>query len=901
MFDTVTVPRSGDTPCSAGRTRVRGKFLFAGDEKLYVRGVTYGTFRPDSRGEEFPEATRVESDFALMAAHGVNAVRTYTVPPRWVLDAAWRRQLRVMIGLPWEQHVDFLGDRRRARDIERRVRDGVRSVAGHPAVLSYAVGNEIPAPMVRWLGRRRVEGFIQRLYDAAKGEDPEGLVTYVNYPTAEYLSLPFLDFVGFNVFLESRDRFEAYVARLHNLVDERPLMLTEIGLDSRRNDEATQSLVLEWKVRTAFAAGCAGAFVFSWTDEWHRGGYDIDDWDFGLTRRDRTAKPALAAVARAFDEAPLLPDQRWPSVSVIVCSCNGARTIRETLTALQRLQYPRFEVIVVDDGSTDATSTIAREFPVRLITTPNAGLSAARNTGLAAATGEIVAYIDDDAFPDANWLTYLVETFRRTAHAGAGGPNLAPPNDGAIAGCVARAPGGPMHVLLSDREAEHIPGCNMAFRREALEAIGGFDPQFRIAGDDVDVCWRLQERGDTLGFHPSAVVWHHRRNSVRAYLRQQVAYGEAEAMLERKWPEKYNAIGHPTWGGRIYANWLSGALRWSRSRIYHGTWGGALFQTALYRPPGWLESVVMLPEWYLVIGVLAVLSAFGVQWSPLLAFAPLLTVAIIAPLTQAGLCASAARYPLGLRTLPRLRRFALITTLHLLQPLARLWGRFRFGRTPWRRALSGFSWPAARTCALWSEQWRSAAARLQALERALRQGPGVTRRGGDCDRWDLEVRGGLFGAARTLMVIEEHGGGKQLVRLRVWPRPSSGGLLATSLFILLALGAAYDGAPVMASALAAIALLALVSVAQECAGAVTALTSAVERQQDSEAILARTETVPAPVHREIEREVAIPGAALGDQHPSLAVVGAMRTYHRWPEPAVVPPGGDHPIQTATAS
>ena len=76
--------------------------------------------------------------------------------------------------------------------------------------------------------------------------------------------------------------------------------------------------------------------------------------------------------------------------------------------------------------------------------------------------------------------------------------------DARIAECVAHAPGGPTHVLLSDREAEHIPGCNMAFRRACLQAVGGFDPQFRTAGDDVDICWQLQQRGWTLGFSPDA-------------------------------------------------------------------------------------------------------------------------------------------------------------------------------------------------------------------------------------------------------------------------------------------------------------------------------------------------------------------------------------------------------------
>ena len=110
------------------------------------------------------------------------------------------------------------------------------------------------------------------------------------------------------------------------------------------------------------------------------------------------------------------------------------------------------------------------------------------------------AYLDDDARPDPQWLRYLVTAIEDGDHAGAGGPNLPPPGDGAIAECVACSPGGPTHVLLSDTIAEHIPGCNMAFRCDRLEAVGGFDPRFRVAGDDVDVCWLLQREGWTLGF-----------------------------------------------------------------------------------------------------------------------------------------------------------------------------------------------------------------------------------------------------------------------------------------------------------------------------------------------------------------------------------------------------------------
>lgn len=348
-----------------------GKFLRAGDLKLWIKGVTYGTFRGEDEAGGYPPPDAVEADFDSMRAAGINTVRTYTVPPRWLLDLAQRRGLRLMIGLPWEQHIAFLDQAGRSEGIVERVRAGVRSCAGHHAVFCYAVGNEIPASIVRWHGRRRIEAFIRRLYDSVKAEDPGALVTYVNYPTTEYLQLPFLDIVCFNVYLENEEKLAGYLARLQNIAGERPLVLAEIGLDSRRNGLAAQASSLEWQLRTVFAAGCAGAFVFGWTDEWFRGGHDIEDWDFGLTTRDRKAKPALLAVKSAYAAVPFDPAIQWPRVSVVVCSYNGARTIRDTLDGLKALDYPDYEVIVVDDGSTDATPAIAREYGVKIISTEN--------------------------------------------------------------------------------------------------------------------------------------------------------------------------------------------------------------------------------------------------------------------------------------------------------------------------------------------------------------------------------------------------------------------------------------------------------------------------------------------------------------------------------------------------
>src|SRR5205085_2399346 len=142
-----------------------------------------------------------------------------------------------------------------------------------------------------------------------------------------------------------------------------------------------QASAIQRQLAKVFEGGSAGAFVFSWTDEWSRSGAAILDWGFGLTDQHRAAKPALAAVADAFAQVPFAPRQ-WPSMSVVVCTHNGSRTLRACLNGLSRLEYPgEHELIVVDDGSTDQTPSIIREYQnLRLIRTPPRGLSNARNT-----------------------------------------------------------------------------------------------------------------------------------------------------------------------------------------------------------------------------------------------------------------------------------------------------------------------------------------------------------------------------------------------------------------------------------------------------------------------------------------------------------------------------------------
>jgi GT2 family glycosyltransferase len=864
-------------PPVAQRPLVKGKFLFVGDEKFLARGVTYGPFRPNEHGCAYHDPEVARRDFAAMAAQGINCIRTYTCPPRWLLDVAAEHGLRVMVGvgLAGEQLTAFLDDRKAVRGILRRCADKVRACDAHPALLAYSIGNEIPSTIVRWHGRRRVERFLRDLCKVVRRHDSEALVTYVNYPTTEYLQLPFLDFLSYNVYLESPDRFEPYLARLQSIADYKPLVMAEIGLDSLRNGPDAQSRALKWQIDASFAGGCAGVFVFSWTDEWHTGGADVEDWKFGITDVMRRPKPALRAVSDAFAQAPLPMAPPLPRISVVVCTYNGSRTIRNCLDGCARLQYPDYEVIVVNDGSTDSTAEIVRGFNVRVINLPNGGLSRARNIGLDAATGEIIAYLDDDARPDEHWLRHLAHTFLSCDHVGAGGPNIVPIDDPPFSQCVANSPGGPTHVLMTDTLAEHIPGCNMAFRVRNLREVGGFDPRFRIAGDDVDVCWKLQARGWTLGFNPAAVVWHHRRHTIKAYWKQQVNYGRAEAMLERKWPEKYNSVGHVGWRGRLYGTGACRGIGWWSSRIYHGVWASSAFQPLCERESVF-AALPLTPEWHLGVLALIILGALGGLWTPLLACLPLAALAAGATAVQAA--RSACRAPFtAVRRRERLKLRVVTTLLHIVQPAARLWGRLSYGLTPWRcQSPRPIVLPRARTISVWSERWQAAEERLKAIEALLREARIRLRRGGVYDPWDLEIRGGLFACVRTRMAIEEYPRGRQYLRFRAWPCFRMYACAFATLPAALAGWAGLHHAPLAAAALASLAGLLILRALGDSSAAMACLAAAFHRYTQAIQDVPSTSGA-APAVRKVEDApgASHPGAAL----PDLAVCADVLPVH----------------------
>ena len=752
------------------RVVVRSKFFFEGEKKFFVKGVTYAPFAPDAEGYQFGSREQVAKDLAAIRETGANLVRIYTTPPRWFLDLCLENGIRVLFSIAWMEHVEFLNDPKVRASVEKAVIDAVREHKGHHAIFGYLLGNEIPSSMVRWLGAKRVTEFVEHLVNIARREDPRALYSYASYPPTEYLLPQNVDFLTFNVYLHRREDFERYLARLQNLAEDKPLVMGEFGMDTIRHTEEEQAEMIGWHLDAVVRGGLAGTILYAWTDEWHRGGMDILDWAFGLVKRDRTPKKALETVRGFYGKTGSIiegaPLPRVPKVSVIVCSYNGGQTLEACLRSLKKVNYPDYEVVLVDDGSTDNTKEIVAHHPwVNTIHQPNMGLSVARNVGAAHATGEILAYTDSDCMADPDWLYYLVGTLLSGNYAGVGGPNISPPAQNWQQACVAAAPGGPSHVLLTDVVAEHIPGCNMAFHRWAFDKIGGFDPEYRKAGDDVDFCWRLQQEGEVIAFSPSAIVWHYRRFTLKAFRKQQEGYGEAESLLRFKHLVFFGPTGTAKWKGQVYGaprfTWLV-----NQPVIYHGVFGEGLFQCIYPTPQSELAAYLSSIEWVTLTSFLLLLSI------------PFPALRIVAYLMFGGTFLVALSYMIHAKLEPRfdtVRARLLVAFLALSQPLVRGWARYftwlKFKRTPEsviatkEKDFTPSNVRGLSKLVLWNEEGKGRELLLTAVIEALENEGWSYSTDTGWKEWDVQIYGSFWWGVTMRSVTEYHGGPKCLTRV----------------------------------------------------------------------------------------------------------------------------------------
>jgi cellulose synthase/poly-beta-1,6-N-acetylglucosamine synthase-like glycosyltransferase len=295
-------------------------------------------------------------------------------------------------------------------------------------------------------------------------------------------------------------------------------------------------------------------------------------------------------------------------ISVIVPVRDGESTIADCLDAILATDYPeeRREVIVVDNGSTDATADLIRARPVRYLHEPTRGVSHARNRGISESRGEILAFVDSDCIVESQWLTELARPFDD-------------PEVGSVAGDLQHA----HPTTAAERQAARLLGnwqqfaftsdpaypitANAAYRREVLDRIGGFDPHMTRA-QDVELGLRFQERsGLRLAYAQRATAHHRNRSTHTGFFRQQLGWAYGAGLVGAKYaamggrpikPPRLREIGRTTRGlgivlvaqirGRGRREWIEDAWFDLLRQIawWIGLRAGVLRGRRIWRPTG---------------------------------------------------------------------------------------------------------------------------------------------------------------------------------------------------------------------------------------------------------------------------------------------------------------------------
>jgi len=222
----------------------------------------------------------------------------------------------------------------------------------------------------------------------------------------------------------------------------------------------------------------------------------------------------------------LMGADELPAVSVIVAVYNAQDTIRDCIESLLHLDYPgpQHELIVVDNGSRDATRSILETYGAKLtiLHEPTRGPAAARNTGLRGAGGALIAFTDADCVVDRQWLHRLVTPLRDPTVGVVGGRNLARRPCNRIAEFGER-----IHDhrrAIQDLVPPYAITMNWASRRTVLDEVGAFNPSL-LRCSDVDLAYRLLQRGYRLVYEPTAVIYHRNRSTVWTLVHEGYRHG----------------------------------------------------------------------------------------------------------------------------------------------------------------------------------------------------------------------------------------------------------------------------------------------------------------------------------------------------------------------------------------
>ncbi len=240
-------------------------------------------------------------------------------------------------------------------------------------------------------------------------------------------------------------------------------------------------------------------------------------------------------------------------ISVIITIYNAEQTIEGCIRTVALQDHPNYEVILVDDGSTDATlkkiaQLVRNQAKFRIISLgKNQGVPAARNAGIQAAKGQVYVFTDADCTFDPQWLSKLIVPLSQANVGCSGGPDEAPGNSNVRQKCIDYAMNsfvGAAGLRRGEmRLGKYSPaGCNMAVKREVLQRVGLFDENLRWRGEEKELEHRIRKAGYKIVYVRNAVVWHWRRNSMRSFWAQNVGSGKARMDILRTAPDAFEVV-----------------------------------------------------------------------------------------------------------------------------------------------------------------------------------------------------------------------------------------------------------------------------------------------------------------------------------------------------------------------
>ena len=238
--------------------------------------------------------------------------------------------------------------------------------------------------------------------------------------------------------------------------------------------------------------------------------------------------------------------QDQPFVSIIVPVFNGEKTIEKCIQSLLNLHYPKdkYEIIIVDNNSTDNTRQIVEKYPVKLLLETKRGSYAARNTGIKAAKGDFLAFTDSDCIADENWLKHLIKNFDDDEVGGVGGKVVAYNPVTFVEQYIAKFSGDLDQETFVRYKKPFIITANAMYKRDVLDKVGLFDESL-LSGGDMDMGWRVFEKGFKIVYEPKAIVYHKHRTTLKGLFFQSFKYAEGHVALFKKYRDRKKYQIHP--------------------------------------------------------------------------------------------------------------------------------------------------------------------------------------------------------------------------------------------------------------------------------------------------------------------------------------------------------------------